>query len=528
MPPESEPSAALPDTTHALLAAVAAISSDLDLRSVLSRIVEAATHLTDARYGALGVIGDQAVLVEFVTTGLSDDERARIGDLPHGRGILGLLIRHPAPIRLDDLTQHPDATGFPPNHPPMNSFLGVPVRIRGTVFGNLYLTEKAGGRSFTEQDEQLVEALANTAGFVIDNARAYGLSERRRQWLEAAADLDEAVQPPVDLDAALREVARSARIVARAEAVAARIARDDRAPQLSAANAESRAAISEALYEILEDPEAVVTTEPVETTVGGYDAFVVPLRTHLVGRGFLVAFFPMGTRPLPVEDRELFLSFAEHAALSLDRAQGLDDRAELAVMSDRERIARDLHDIVIQRLFATGLQLQRAETVAGESDVGEIVRNAVDSLDRTIRDIRGSIFELQHQQSSPSLRADVRGLIQEYAPLLPFDPVVSTVGPVDSAVRSDIRDQLLPVLREALSNLARHAHAEHAEIEVAVDDTELRLTVVDDGVGISAVKAESGLRNARRRASALGGQLELSPNDPHGTSFVWRVPLAGS
>ncbi len=517
---------ALPETTQALLDAVGAISSDLDLRSVLSRIVEAATRLTDARYGALGVIGDESALVEFVTTGLTDEQRAQIGDLPHGRGILGLLIRHPQPIRLDDLTQHPDAAGFPPHHPPMGSFLGVPVRIRGTVFGNLYLTEKSGGRSFSRQDELLVEALANTAGFVIDNARAYGLSERRRQWLEAAADLDEAVQPPVDFDGALREVVRAARHVARADAVAATTSRRGSHPQVSTARPETHADVVAALQQIADDPAAVRPSEPFELAVGGYDAFVVPLRTHLAGSGLLVAFFPRGTHPLQVEDRELFVSFAEHASLSLDRAQGLDDRAELAVTSDRERIARDLHDLVIQRLFATGLQLQRAEAITSKPDVADIVRHAVDSLDTTIRDIRGTIFELQQHSTGPSLRADLRALAREYAPLLKFDPVVRTNGPVDTAVSAEVRDQLLPVVREALSNLARHAAADHGEITVDVTEGELRLSVLDDGVGIGAIDRESGLRNARRRATALGGELEVTARSPRGTSFVWRVPLA--
>lgn len=527
MHPSDGASGVLPDSTRALLDAVAAISSDLDLRSVLSRIVEAATRLTDARYGALGVIGDGPVLVEFVTTGVSDEERARIGDPPHGRGILGLLIRRPQPIRLDDLTQHPDATGFPPNHPPMGTFLGVPVRIRGTVFGNLYLTEKSGGRSFTQQDELLVEALANTAGFVIDNARAYGLSERRRQWLEAAADLDEAVQPPVDFDGALREVVRAARNVARARAVAATTSRPGSQPQLSTGRPEMRADVAAALRSIVDDPDIARLTEPTETSVDEYDAFVVPLRTHLAGSGQLVAFFDPGTRPLPVEDRELFVSFAEHAALSLDRAQGLDDRAELAVTSDRERIARDLHDLVIQRLFATGLQLQRAESMMQTPEGADIVQRAVDSLDTTIKDIRGTIFELQQHGTGPSLRADLRALAREYAPLLKFDPVVRTTGPVDSAVPPQVRDQLLPVVREALSNLARHAGADHGEITVEVDEGELRLSVLDDGVGIGQVSSESGLRNARRRAAALGGRLEVTPRTPHGTSFMWRVPLSG-
>ena len=527
MEPESPDPAALPTTTHALLDAVAAISSDLDLRSVLARIVEAATRLTEARYGALGVIGERDVLVEFVTTGLTEAEHAAIGDLPHGRGILGLLIRHPEPIRLDDLAQHPDAAGFPPNHPPMHAVLGVPVRVRGTVFGNLYLTEKSGGRSFTEQDELLVGALANTAGFVIDNARAYGLSERRRQWLEAAADLDDAVQPPVDLDHALHQVARAARTVARAEAVAASVG-EGTPPQLATgADADASSYVAE-LDEVLEaalaDPGS--TLRPTERTVGRHDVLVVPLRTHLVGPGVLVAFFEPGTGPLPFEDRELLVSFAEHAALALDRAQGLDDRAALAVATDRERIARDLHDVVIQRLFATGLQLQRVETAVGDDEAASgIVRGAVDALDGTIRDIRGTIFELQRPAGRGSLRADLRALAQEYAPLLGFDPVVRTSGPVDSVVPPLLRDHLMPVLREALSNLARHAGAEHAEVELAVADGALRLTVLDDGVGVGELTRESGLRNARRRATALGGTLELSQREPRGTAFVWTAPL---
>ena len=184
----SEPDPALPGPAQALLEAVMAISSDLDLHAVLTRIVRSATELTGATYGALGVIGpDGENLVDFVTTGIGAHQRELIGDLPRGHGILGLLIEHPEAIRLEDLSAHPSSYGFPPNHPPMTTFLGVPVRIRGTVFGNLYLTEKAGGTAFTAQDELLVRGLATAAGFVIENARAYGLSERRRQWLEASA-----------------------------------------------------------------------------------------------------------------------------------------------------------------------------------------------------------------------------------------------------------------------------------------------------------------------------------------------------
>ena len=522
-----EPPDALPASTRALLEAVLAISSDLELDAVLTRIVEAATQLTGARYGALGVVGSEDFLVEFVTTGLEPPERAAIGDLPHGRGILGLLIHHPEVLRLADLSEHPQSVGFPPNHPPMRSFLGVPVRIRGTVFGNLYLTEKAGGAAFTEQDQALVEGLASTAGFVIDNARAYGLSERRRQWLEASATLSEALQPPIELEQALAEVARAARSVTGATATAVFHLEQGTAVHTISAAAGTEAAVEAALVALEDHPWPRPDADPVDVELAGCTATLAPLRTHLISAGLLVILADADTVSPPYEERILLASFADQAGLALDRAQAVEDRAELAVTSDRERIARDLHDVVIQRLFATGLQLQGVACTARSTEVGERIDRAVDALDLTIKDIRSTIFELQRKRRGPSLRADLRQIAREYAPLLRFDPVVRTHGPVDTAVPPEVRDQLLPVLREALSNLARHAGADSGDIElsVSVEDHHVTLCVRDDGVGIGADPAESGLRNARRRASALGGTLELARREPRGTSFVWRVPL---
>lgn len=515
----------LPATSRALLEAVTAISSDLDLHSVLTRIIEAATQLTQARYGALGVIGSDALLAEFVTTGMSDAQREVIGDLPHGRGILGMLIHHPEPLRLDDLTQHPQSAGFPPGHPPMGSFLGVPVRIRGTVYGNLYLTEKVDGHSFTREDQLLVESLATAAGFVIDNARAYGLSERRRQWLEASAELTETLQPPIQLKRALSEVARAARAMSGATAAAVRHLADGNALPTVVAEQAARGDVERALASLDDVPWPRPDSAPVDVELGDFHATLVPLRTHLVGGGLLVLLFDRPAQPLAYEERALLASFADQAGLAVDRAQAIEDRAELAVTSDRERIARDLHDLVIQRLFATGLQLQGAGLMASSPELAARLDQAVEALDLTIKDIRGTIFELQRRDRGPSLRADIRNLAREYAPLLKFRPTVQTSGPVDTAVSAEAREQLLPVLREALSNLARHAAAQHAVISLTVDDREVRLSVVDDGVGIGDLPVESGLRNARRRAAALGGSLELTQGEPRGTSFVWRVPL---
>ncbi|MFC4783416.1 GAF domain-containing sensor histidine kinase [Nocardioides sp. MAHUQ-72] len=522
LPLPSEDDAGLPGAAQALLEAVVAISSDLDLHAVLTRIVEAASELTGARYGALGVVGpDGRGLVEFITTGLDEQQRARIGDLPHGRGILGLLIEHPEVIRLEDLTAHPESFGFPPGHPPMSSFLGVPVRIRGTVFGNLYLTEKAGGTGFTQRDELLVRGLATAAGFVIENARAYGRSERHRQWLEASAELADALEPPIDTASALHWVTRTVASVSGALATAV-ITRDG---ATTTTTDPSDARVQRVLERVAMLMELDRGQEIVELRSEGLTATAIPLRAHLSASAVLVTLVEGDPLPAHVDERELLASFADQAALALDRVTAYAEREELAVISDRERIARDLHDTVIQRLFATGLRLQGTAMVAENPELASRLEQAVSDLDLTIRDIRGTIFELQHHTAG-SLRAELRAVVREYAPALGFTPAVRTSGPVDTAVPDQVREQLLPVVREAVSNVVRHARAGSAAVALHVADNELRLVVEDDGVGLGHEVAESGLRNVRDRAGDLGGELEVRPHEPRGTVLEWRVPLA--
>ena len=517
----------LPRNARALLDAVVAISSDLDMHTVLNRIVASACEITQARYGALGVLGSSGTLVDFITYGLTDAQRQAIGALPRGHGILGLLIDHPEPLRLHRLQEHPQSYGFPAHHPPMERFLGVPVRIRGTVFGNLYLTEKAGGEDFNSRDEELVEVLAKAAGFVIENARAYSQSERQRQWLEASAQISDALQPPIRVDDALRQIAISARRVAGASAVAV-VRRHDGGVEHEIAAADGiRSGEVETYVRAMErhiagaedEGDVVVVPQGDEATV-----VIVPLRAHLATQGVLLAVLEGGRGPLEADEAELLSSFADQASLALDRAQAISDRQELMLVSDRDRIARDLHDLVIQRLFATGLQLQGARRMATSQDVAERIDSAVKDLDVTIRDIRSTIFELQHGHEL-SLRADVRALVKEYVPVLGFTPMVRTSGPLDTAVPKETSEQLLAVLREGLSNVARHAEADAAVIEVAVQDRELLLRIADNGRGLPEDRQESGLRNARRRAADRGGSLRLMPEEPSGTVLEWRVPL---
>ncbi|HEX5017566.1 MAG TPA: GAF domain-containing sensor histidine kinase [Actinomycetes bacterium] len=366
-----------------LLDAVLGIAADLELAHALRRIVEAAVSTVDARYGALGVLGPGGGIAEFITTGLDEEVVAKIGDPPRGNGILGLLIRTPEPIRLADLTSHPDSVGFPAHHPPMRSFLGVPIRVGNDVFGNLYLTEKQGGGEFTERDERLVVTWAAAAG----------------------------------------------------------------------------------------------------------------------------------------------------VAIGLNQARAEQER--LALLEERDRIGRDLHDLVIQRLFATGMLLQGVQRLTEDAEVGDRIARAVDEIDQTIREVRSTIFALQHTFSGGGLRSQVLREISGAASTLGFEPTVRFDGPIDSLVTDEVREHVIAALREALSNAARHAEATEVRVSLSVDSGEVVLLVTDDGRGIPPDVEPSGLANLASRAESAGGSFVAEPGtDAHGvtsgTRLTWRAPVAGA
>jgi signal transduction histidine kinase len=368
----------VPDVDRRLQEALLLIASELDLETVLLRIAEAAAELVGARYAAMGVLDDdRTALSSFIYTGISPEEAEAIGPLPEGRGILGLLITDEHPIRLDDLSQHPASAGFPPNHPPMRTFLGVPVLVRGEVFGRLYLTEKEGGGSFTDEDEQLVVALAAAAAVAVENARL-------------------------------------------------------------------------------------------------------------------------------------------HARV-----------ADMMLLEERDRIARDLHDNVIQGLFATGLSLQGAARLAEIPEVRSRIEAAVDELDRTIRRIRTTIFELHPPpMSGRSLRRELSELCAEGSRVLGFSPDLRVDGPVDTLTDDRVVEHAEAVLRELLANVARHAKASSVLIEVAAGEGALTVRVTDDGEGIGDVGAGGrGVANLRARAASLGGTFRLAPGEQGGSVATWQVPL---
>ena len=544
-----------PDTENrlrGLLDAVIAIASDLDVDSVLQRIVRAACQLADAQYGAIGVLGagPDRRLRAFVTHGLTDDQRRQIGDLPRGHGILGVIIDSPEPLRLTTLGDHRKSYGFPPNHPPMNTFLGVPIRIRDTVFGNLYLTEKQSGEGFTPDDEEVVVALAAAAGVVIENAQLYEEAARRQRWLEAAADITAALLGDVRQDQALALVANRAREVADADvaAVLLRHGGGRLLVEVVAGAAPDDVAGTRVLTDgtvagaVLDGGETVVIEEAIDderAAALGFDVadgwpelgaiMLLPLRSMGPAAGVLmVGWSPQRQHEFRSTDVALPASFAEQATLALQVARAQEDRGRLAVFEDRDRIGRDLHDLVIQRLFAVGLTLENISRLTVRPEVSDRLTGAVDDIDATIKDIRRTIFELSTPASSTDLRHQLGDALAVIAPALGFSPRLRTEGPVDSGVRAEIRPHLLAVIREALSNVARHARASRAAVTLKVDD-EVVLTVSDDGIGISDDGRRSGLANMAERAEEFGGSFEVRRVGAEGgTVAVWRVPAQPS
>ncbi|WP_433268234.1 GAF domain-containing protein [Micromonospora vinacea] len=525
---------------RALLDAVVGIGTNLDLRTTLQRIVQAACELVGARYGALGVVGPDRLLHDFIVHGITPEQHEQIGDLPHGRGVLGLLIDEPRPLRMPDITQHPRSYGFPANHPPMHSFLGVPVLIRDQVFGNLYLAEKQGGAQFTEDDEEIVVALAAAAGVAIENARLYALAHRRERWLAATAEITTVLLGEVRRTDALALVARRAREVSEAE-LALVLLYDTDTEQFSvevvdgadeqahalvgavlpAADTSFGAAVAEGRHDQVDD---LAHAAPWPALLHTGPAMISPLTTAETLHGVLiVAHRPERGGGASEEDLTLLGSFAGQAALAMERARGQEERELLVVLEDRERIARDLHDVVIQRLFATGLQLQSAAPMA-RPEVAKRINAAVDDLDATIRDIRRTIFELRTPMTS-ELRTEIRAAIDAAAEPLGFRPHLELTGPVDSAVPDAIRPDLTAVLREALSNVVRHARCTRVDVAVRVDAGHVTVTVTDNGVGCDPAAARGGLVNLRERANRLDGTFTVGPGEPRGTEVRWTVPL---
>jgi signal transduction histidine kinase len=532
------------DRTHALLEAVVAVGSHLELEVVLRQIVEAAVELVSARYGALGVIGEGGRLAEFVPVGLDESEIARIHHWPEGRGLLGKLIREPRPLRLNDIAADPGSSGFPDGHPPMRSFLGVPVRIRDEVYGNLYLTEKRGGE-FDEEDEALARALAAAAGVAIENARLYAEARRQQQWLRANAEVTRGLLSGDAPSEVLELVTQQALEIAGADLVVLALPTRDRTRLvIEHAYGDGAAGALGLVLPAKGSASGIVMATGKPLTVDGFSqddrvaptardnmllgpAVLVPLGPAGDVRGVLTAGRRAGALPLSADAVEMLITFAAQAGIGLELAEHRNDAQRLALFEDRDRIARDLHDQVIQRLFATGMSLQGTVALVGDSEVAHRVEKSIDALDETIRDIRSAIFSLQSRGDTepPPLRSRLLSVVEEMTGPLGFAPALRLAGPLDSRVPTGLGGQVLAALREGLANAAKHARASRVDVSIEAG-ADLVLTVRDNGIGLPGeATRRSGLANLTERAAEAGGTMRLAAASGGGTELEWRVPL---
>ncbi len=537
-----------PRSLRQLLDAVLAIGSELDLDRALTHIVETAASLVDARYGALGVLDEaRSGLSSFIAVGIDDATHRAIGPLPKGLGLLGSLIRDARPLRAPVIEEHPDRAGFPPNHPPMTSFLGVPIVSRGEVFGNLYLTNKTTAEAFTDLDEQLVTGLAAAAGIVIENAQLYGRLHRRDAALTAIHEMVSTVAAQGEEGAALQLVAERACELAGAdlatiampsgngeslvmEVVAGRAAGDLRGRVFPVASTMSGEVIRTGEPVVVVDASEDRRVNQPQVQLGQIGpAIWVPLTAYGEPIGTLSVARITGALPFSSSELELVLLFAAQASVILEVDRGRQSAGRVSILEDQERIARDLHDTVIQRLFATGLSLQGAARLTSEPATSRVIA-AVDDLDTTIRQIRTVIFDLERASSRPpaGLRGRVLDLCAEAARGLGFDPTVAFDGPIDTVVPTDVGDDVAIVIREALSNVSRHAAAHHVDVRIAARGHEVEVVVTDDGAGFDTAvshRGGRGLDNMHTRARRRNGHFELAASPAGGARLTWSAPL---
>lgn len=528
-----------------LLKASHSIVQELSLPAVLRRLVATAKDVSGAKYAALGVIGGDGTLEQFLHVGMADDTVRAIGELPKGRGVLGALIDNPKPIRLSRISEDPRSSGFPDGHPPMTTFLGVPIRSRDVVFGNLYLTDRADGGPFTAEDEELVLALAATAGIAIENARLYEESRRRQEWLRASGEISrQLLDPEADYAETLHEIATSVKRLASADVVTLVTPTRDHPVQLEviiATGAAERELIgirypteNSIAWRAMQDGQGVrlafVDQHPdvylhLRPYVPVSQAMALPLRGEAGPRGAIVAGRLIPHAPFTASDLDMAGTFAGQAAIALELNDARAVQQRLGVLEDRDRIARDLHDHVIQRLFAAGLSLQSIAATVEDDTLHERLSRTVGELDETIRQIRTKIHELQ-EDSSQSLRGTALAVVDQLAPLLPARPDLSLIGSLDSISDEAIIADVEAVLRESLTNVTKHAHATQVRVRIQAGKQRLHLTVIDNGVGLGHSTRRSGLANLSRRAEQQGGYLEVGDSAEGGLRLRWSIPIS--
>jgi signal transduction histidine kinase len=519
------------------------LAAELSLPAALQRIVELAAELTGARYGALGVLGRDGTISEFITTGVTEAQRAAIGHIPVGRGILGVLIDDAAPLRLHDIAGDPRSVGFPANHPSMRSFLGAPVTARGRVYGNLYLTEKQGREDFDADDERTLVLLAAQAGVAIENAQLYEEARDRAQRLEAIRAITTAILAGTSTEELLVLVVRHARELAGADL--ATLARPAGSGRLTVEAADGLlaerlrgtefAAEGSVTGEVIRTGKAVVladasaderVVQPI-VRAGVGPAMFIPLAVRDRILGTLTVANAKGGPLLREAAIPLVETFAEQAAVAIEYGRLQGELQRLVLLEDRERIAKELHDGAIQALFAVGMSLQGSAALAPGEELRGRLQDAVEEVDRVIRDLRNYIFGLR-----PGILADrqLDQALQRLCEEVQERTGVVTVAQIDPQVAAELASQagdVVQLAREALSNVSRHAEAATCRVSLyRVEDGDV-LEVDDDGYDFDAARATGigqGLRNLRERAEGLGGRAEIHSTPGQGTRVRVTIP----
>ncbi|MGI8608325.1 MAG: GAF domain-containing sensor histidine kinase [Candidatus Dormibacteria bacterium] len=521
------------------------LAAELSLPLVLQRIVELAIELTGATYGALGVLGSERRINEFITVGITEEARERIGHIPEGHGILGLLIDEAQPLRLKNLAGHPQSSGFPAQHPPMTSFLGAPIRARGRVFGNIYLTDKKDAEEFSQQDEDALLVLAAQAGIAVANARVYEESVHRQRSLEVVHDLTERILAGEPLAGILGSVAASARELVGADvAMIVGQASPGNPSTVMVADGYGAEALRSTVVpfgqsisgEVMRTGHPIVVEDatshpdaypPITASAEMGPTIFVPLRLRDRIFGTLSVANRRGGSLFSGEDLKLVQTFANHASVAIEQARSREAHERLALLDDRERIGRELHDGVIQALFAVGMRLQSAALVSTDPDVRQRMEGAVEEIDRTILDLRNYIFGLRPTILDDQELAQALTALADDFSTRSGVVTISDVDPVVATALSLLSGDIVQLAREALSNVGRHAGASTCRLTLRADGAGAVLEIDDDGHGFDTALTQTGrgLGNLRARADQIGSTGAIASTPGEGTTVTIRIPL---
>ncbi len=527
-----------------------AISSELSLDGVLQRIIEAAAELTGARYAALGVIDASGNALErFVTTGLDEATVTAIGDPPHGRGILGVLIRDAKALRLPDLQADPRSVGFPPNHPPMHTFLGVPIKLRGVAYGNLYLTEKKTGAEFSEEDEELVTLLASQAAVAVENARLYESATAWSRQLESLNEIGNALLGELDLSRLLQLVAERLRELIDARLVAIEVPSPGGLRVEAAAGESADVMIgmllphdsskagrvfarrrSERIDSILEDPEVY---QDATRQFGATTGLFVPLLARAEAIGVVIAHDKLGPDPrFGDADLRVAEQFAARAAIAVDLSRRVARDSLRRVVEgqelERQRLARELHDETGQALTSMLLGLKSAEDAADAEAARAAVAELRELVVETLQDVRRLAVELRPKALDDfGLVAALERLVQTFADAtsieIEFEPRLGA-----ERLPKEIETTLYRIVQEALTNIVKHAQARRVSIVLMRRNGRAAAVIEDDGRGFDPTRTRDGglgLVGMRERLALLDGRLTVESSPDAGTTLAVEVPL---